>query len=46
MQPSADTPLHEVPNDVFNVASAAAQHLIFTFIGGLVANIGRRVADS
>jgi hypothetical protein len=46
MQPSADAPLHEVPNDVFTVALAAAQHLVFTFIGGLVASIGRRVIGS
>jgi hypothetical protein len=46
MQPSVDTSLHEVPNNVFTVAMAAAQHLVFTFIGGLVASIGRRVADS
>jgi hypothetical protein len=45
MQPSVHTSLHEVPNDVFTVV-AAAQRLVFTFIVGLVASIGRRFADS
>jgi hypothetical protein len=46
MQSSADAPLHEVPNDIFTVALAATQHLVFTFIGSLVAIIGRRVVGS